>query len=163
MRPLAFASVTDGNHLAFPKRRWRVGKMDAELAGMRERLASLQALYQQQMLRRQLSPRRGRSCGNTDDHMQLAAQQAVAAEAREAKQGRFATDGGAAAGKGLQEGKTAGCSASDNTTAADSSSSIVPGLDDSKGQQGEAAAVPRHYLYVHTQASTALLVLHVVP
>ncbi|KAF6266674.1 hypothetical protein COO60DRAFT_8922 [Scenedesmus sp. NREL 46B-D3] len=126
-----------------PKRRWRVGKMDAELAGMRERLASLQALYQQQMLQRQLSPRRGRSCGNTDDHMQLAAQQAVAAEAREAKQGRFATDGGAAAGKGLQEGKTAGCSASDNTTAADSSSSIVPGLDDSKGQQGEAAAVPK--------------------
>ncbi|WIA09056.1 hypothetical protein OEZ85_008470 [Tetradesmus obliquus] len=48
---------------ASPKRRWRVGKMDAELAGMRERLASLQALYQQQMLQRQLSPRRGSQTG----------------------------------------------------------------------------------------------------
>jgi hypothetical protein len=85
-----------------PKRRWRVGKMDAELAGMRERLASLQALYQQQMLQRQLSPRRGRSCSSTDEQMQLAAQQAVAADAREAKRGRFASDDGGAAAKGLQ-------------------------------------------------------------
>lgn len=49
------------------QKRWRHGKMDEELADMRQRLANLHALYQQQLLQRQASPRRARASGNSSD------------------------------------------------------------------------------------------------
>lgn len=79
-----------------PKKRWRHGKMDAELAGMRERLANLQALYQQQLLQRQISPRRGRSSSSSDEQVQppaqLAAQQGSSTQPGSAKRSKVAEE-----------------------------------------------------------------------
>eukprot|EP00775_Hariotina_reticulata_P013699 gene13699-13821_t len=55
-----------------PERRWRHGKMDAELADMRQRLASLQAMYQQHLQQTKPSPRRARE---SDDAVQQQHQQ----------------------------------------------------------------------------------------
>lgn len=70
------------------KKRWRHGKMDEELADMRQRLANLHTLYQQQLLQRQASPRRARTSSNSSDGVTVSGnqeqgkeQQVAAAEA----------------------------------------------------------------------------------
>lgn len=58
------------------RKRWRHGKMDQELADMRQRLANLHALYQEQQLQRQASPRRSKhTCDSTDGATDEAEQQ----------------------------------------------------------------------------------------
>jgi len=64
-------------HQHQPERRWRHGKMDAELADMRQRLASLQAIYKKQLQQTKPSPRRARESDDAAHQHQLQQQQTM--------------------------------------------------------------------------------------